>query len=653
VSNTLRSFVEGAYPYDRILFDQSKFPTPNTSINLVAPLTINRPLEIVGFNAESPKITGVGQSGAGSFVVRLFNVTSTGDLRLANVSLRFGGGRPALSAGAGSGNGGIIENFGRLALSNCEISFGGTPANGSGGGLFNGTDGTAEIDRCTFTVNQAAVGGAIFNLGKLKVSRSTFAFNRATLGAAINSADTGPNSPLLTSVTIAKNTATTSGGGIRYTRSFAGSSATLQNSIVAENTAPASPDVLGDFTSLGNNLIGRFDGSIGFTNGTSADIVGSLAAPVTANLIASSGTTVNNGGQAFTLRPLPASRAINNGVALAFTTDQRGFPLSVGGVADIGAIEFNMTPIGTLEGARRRLPNSNAGTLYSQTIEAFGAPSGSAFTFTATTLPPFLTLTPSVAAPSTATLAGTPSLAQAGTYTFTITATAPAPDAFTVSNDYTLLVGATQTITNFAPASPVTLGALPVTLTATGGGSGLPVTFATTSAATICTVTANQVTFTGIGTCVLTANQAGNNVFLPATEVTASIVINAAPLPILNIDNSSPTTIYDAATDGVLLMRYLLGYRGAALIANARGTGAALRSAAEIEAHIAANIALFDVDGDGQTLALTDGVMILRRLLNPAALTTNAAAMAAITANAKRGVRTDSEVVVDIDALKP
>ena len=125
----------------------------------------------------------------------------------------------------------------------------------------------------------------------------------------------------------------------------------MQNSIVAENSAPASLEVLGDFTSLGNNLIGRSDGSTGFTNGTSADIVGSLATPVTANLIATLGTAVNNGGQAFTLRPLPASRAINNGVALGFSSDQRGFPRPVGGAADIGAVEFNMTPIGTLEGA--------------------------------------------------------------------------------------------------------------------------------------------------------------------------------------------------------------------------------------------------------------------------------------------------------------
>jgi alpha-tubulin suppressor-like RCC1 family protein len=138
----------------------------------------------------------------------------------------------------------------------------------------------------------------------------------------------------------------------------------------------------------------------------------------------------------------------------------------------------------------------------------------------------------------------------------------------------------------------------------------------------------------------------------PGTSSNAAATV-CFGLPLLNIDNSSPTTTYDAATDGVLLMRYLLGYRGAALIANALGTGVSLRDATQIETHIATSLALLDVDGDGETLAVTDGVMILRRLLNPNAAITNAAAMSAITAGAKRGGRSDADIVNAIDALKP
>jgi N-terminal domain of M60-like peptidases/Peptidase M60, enhancin and enhancin-like len=120
----------------------------------------------------------------------------------------------------------------------------------------------------------------------------------------------------------------------------------------------------------------------------------------------------------------------------------------------------------------------------------------------------------------------------------------------------------------------------------------------------------------------------------------------------LNIDNSAGM-VYDPATDGTLLMRYLFGMRGAALMNNARGTGTSVRDAEQVEAYLASNLALFDVDGDGKTLPMTDGLMILRRLLGPAAAITDAAAMAAITAKAKMGGRTDVDVVRAIDALRP
>jgi hypothetical protein len=78
-----------------------------------------------------------------------------------------------------------------------------------------------------------------------------------------------------------------------------------------------------------------------------------------------------------------------------------------------------------------------------------------------------------------------------------------------------------------------------------------------------------------------------------------------------------------------------------------------LRYSTQIENYLLSSLTLLDVDGDGETLALTDGVMILRRLLNPGAAITNAAAMSAITAGAKRGSRSDADVVNAIDALKP
>ena len=71
-------------------------------------------------------------------------------------------------------------------------------------------------------------------------------------------------------------------------------------------------------------------------------------------------------------------------------------------------------------------------------------------------------------------------------------------------------------------------GAAPVTLSATGGASGQPVVFATTSASTICTVSGTAVTFTGVGVCSLSANQAAGGNYAAAPQASASITINAS-----------------------------------------------------------------------------------------------------------------------------
>jgi RHS repeat-associated protein len=82
-----------------------------------------------------------------------------------------------------------------------------------------------------------------------------------------------------------------------------------------------------------------------------------------------------------------------------------------------------------------------------------------------------------------------------------------------------------QTITGFAPATPVLFSGGTIALTATGGGSGNPVVFASTTTS-ICTVSGSTVTKVALGTCTLTANQAGNATFSAAPQVTKSVVIN-------------------------------------------------------------------------------------------------------------------------------
>jgi hypothetical protein len=83
----------------------------------------------------------------------------------------------------------------------------------------------------------------------------------------------------------------------------------------------------------------------------------------------------------------------------------------------------------------------------------------------------------------------------------------------------------TQTITFNKPAN-VVVGSAPVALAATAS-SGLVVSFATTSPASICTVGGSTVTVVGGGDCVVTATQAGSANYSAAAPVTQTLTITA------------------------------------------------------------------------------------------------------------------------------
>lgn len=85
-----------------------------------------------------------------------------------------------------------------------------------------------------------------------------------------------------------------------------------------------------------------------------------------------------------------------------------------------------------------------------------------------------------------------------------------------------------QSITFAAPASPVVYGVAPVTLTATGGASGKPVTFTVTGSGHL----VGNLLHLSAGTVVVTANQAGDANYAPATPLSHSITVNKAPLTV-------------------------------------------------------------------------------------------------------------------------
>ena len=84
------------------------------------------------------------------------------------------------------------------------------------------------------------------------------------------------------------------------------------------------------------------------------------------------------------------------------------------------------------------------------------------------------------------------------------------------------------------------------------------------------------------------------------------------PKPILDVDGNGT---YDALTDGVLILRYLFGLTDNPLTDGAVGNTPARSTPADIKQYLDSVKPLLDVDGDGQTDALTDGLIIVRYLL--------------------------------------
>ena len=90
-------------------------------------------------------------------------------------------------------------------------------------------------------------------------------------------------------------------------------------------------------------------------------------------------------------------------------------------------------------------------------------------------------------------------------------------------------------------------------LTATGGASGNPVVFTVDPSATsgTCAVSGTSggtVSYTGTGSCVIDANQAGSSGYLDAPQVQQSIMISAAPL---SVTASSSTMVYGSNPPGI------------------------------------------------------------------------------------------------------
>jgi hypothetical protein len=121
--------------------------------------------------------------------------------------------------------------------------------------------------------------------------------------------------------------------------------------------------------------------------------------------------------------------------------------------------------------------------------------------------------------------------------------------AASTSGTQTLVVNqASQTIT-FGALNDRSLTDAAFTVSATGGGSGNPVTFSTSSSA--CSVIGSTVTPKSVGTCAVAANQAGNLNYLAAPQVVQSFQVTKGT-PTITWANPAAIT-YGTALSGTQL----------------------------------------------------------------------------------------------------
>lgn len=275
--------------------------------------------------------------------------------------LQMTGGRVSDNAGRG-----IWQQAGGSRLERVRIT------GNTGGGLLL-FQGTSTVTGSTISGNSAVVGGGVYNVrgARITITKSTISGNNATgpgggiyneddpfgrVGAGVrlvnstvsgNTAETGggietefrgSSSLLLTNTTVTANSARTLGGGIRQ---FGGGdpgefAAFLQNSIVAENTAPTGPDLSGSFDAT-SNLIGDASGS-DVTN-TRGNQVGRVP-PHPGLIDPRLGPLASNGGLTATHALLAGSPALDTASA-AFCPgkDQRGVTRPQGTGCDVGSFE--------------------------------------------------------------------------------------------------------------------------------------------------------------------------------------------------------------------------------------------------------------------------------------------------------------------------
>ena len=338
---SLRQAIASAASGDTITFSLP----PNSSITLTSgELLVNKNLTINGPGANQLTVRRSSADGTPDF--RIFDIT--GIVTITGLTISNG---KLTDFGAG----GIYNNHGTLTINNCTIS--GNSAGTVGGGIYN-DGGTLTITNSTISGNSAShEGGGIYNSGTLTINNCTISGNYGGFsGGGIR--NFFPATTTITNSTVTDNSASIEGAGM-----YIGGTLNVRNTIIATNSAPNSPDVLGTVVSQGYVLIGNTSGTT-ITTGSSGTTTGNQ---LNVNPKLDPNGLQNNGGPTKTHALLSDSPAIDAGDSGGSFTDQRGLTRPVdsptinnaGDGADIGAYEVQADVLPGCSAINRVVSNNN------------------------------------------------------------------------------------------------------------------------------------------------------------------------------------------------------------------------------------------------------------------------------------------------------
>lgn len=248
------------------------------------------------------------------------------------------------------------------------------------------------------------------------------------------------------------------------------------------------------------------------------------------------------------------SPAIDAGTNTALTDDIRGLPRPFN-LTDIGAYEWQGLTLSTSRGDNQHTPiNTAFADPLTVTVGSAAPPpqaepvTGARVTFTAPAAGASSALSPT--SPVTVTCTGAPAVCTAavtatangtaGSYHVTASAAGATSVNLSLTNDKI-----SQTIT-FNPPATGTVGGNTL-LSATGGDSGNPVTFASQTLS-VCRVSDSTANYLTPGTCTLRASQAGDANYSAAPDVDRDIAISPATSTTTPTSSANPANFGQSIT---------------------------------------------------------------------------------------------------------